>query len=48
MVVLVVVVLSIIMQQEDLMEEHPIGVTGTRILVIGVNLSEMLIKGREI
>ena len=47
-VALVLAVLSIIIQQEELMKWHPIGVTRTRIRVIGVNVSEMLIKVKEI
>ena len=48
MVALVLAVLSIITQQEELMKWHPIGVTRTRIRVIGVNVNEMLIKVKEI
>ena len=47
-VALVLAVLSIITQQEELMKWHPIGVTRTRIRVIGVNVNEMLIKVKEI
>ena len=45
-IVLVLVVLLII-QQEELMKCHPSGVTRTRIRVIGVNFSEILIKVKE-
>ena len=48
MVAFVLAVLSIIIQQEELMKWHPIGVTRTRFRVIGVNVSEMLIKVKEI
>ena len=37
----------LIIQQEELMGWHPSRVTRTRILVIGVNSSEFLIKGKE-
>ena len=40
-------VFLLIIQQEELMGWHPIRVTRTRILVIGVNSSEFLIKGKE-
>ena len=36
------------MQQEELIGWHPSGVTRTRIRVIRVNFSEILIKGKEI
>ena len=36
-----------IIQQEELMKWHPGGVTRTRILVIGVNFSEILIKRKD-
>ena len=37
----------LIIQQEELTGRHPSRVTTTRILVIGVNSSEFLIKGKE-
>ena len=43
---LLVLVFLQIIQQEVLMECHPSGVTRTRIRVIGVNFSELLIKGK--
>ena len=36
-----------IIQQEELMKWHPGGVTRTRILVIGENFSEILIKRKD-
>ena len=36
-----------IIQQEELMKWHPSGVTRTRIRVIGVNFSEILIKRKD-
>ena len=42
----VLVVLPII-KQEETMNWHPSGVTRTRIRVIGVNFSEILIKGKD-
>ena len=44
---LVLVDLSII-HQEEIMKWYPSGVTRTRIKVIGVKFSEILIKGKEI
>ena len=40
-------VFLLIIQQEEPMVWHPSRVTRTRILVIGVNSSEFLIKGKE-
>ena len=36
-----------IIQPEELMNWHPSGVTRTRIRLIGVNFSEILIKGKD-
>ena len=43
---LVLVVLPI-RHQEDIMKWYPSGVTRTRVKVIGVKFSEILIKGKE-
>ena len=43
---LVLVVLPIV-HQEELMKWHPSGVTRTRIRVIGVNFSEILVKRKD-
>ena len=47
LLVLVLVVLPVI-HQEELMKRYPSGFTRTRIQVIGVNFSEIVIKENEI
>jgi len=43
-----VLVFTPIKQHEEVIEWHPSEVTRTRIRVIGVDFSEVLIKGKEI